>query len=180
MTTALGLPGYTFEDLHRPERLASLYDRFCEEVRAADPAFWREWDAYRQAPDAPRPPLALSNLLIAMAPHVSRFLQRLFEVDAPAEAIAESTRGAGRPLPLQGRLRPPPRAAAAQGRRARLRLRRRRRVVERMIADQQTSDRELAVARAGCALLDRERSAPAPSTQPLDPASSPPVPTAKP
>jgi hypothetical protein len=27
-----------------------------------------------------------------MAPHVSRFLQRLFDVDAPAEAIAESTR----------------------------------------------------------------------------------------
>ena len=27
-----------------------------------------------------------------MAPHVSRFLQRLFEVDAPADAIAESTR----------------------------------------------------------------------------------------
>ena len=36
--------------------------------------------------------------------------------------------------------------------------------VERMIADQQTSDRELAVARAGCVLLDRERSA---GAQPL-------------
>ena len=92
MTTALGLPGYTFADLHRPDRLASLYDRFSEEVRATDPAFWLEWDAYRRAPDAPRPPLALSNLLIGMAPHVSRFLKRLFDVDAPAEAIAESTR----------------------------------------------------------------------------------------
>ena len=37
-----------------PERLASLYERFCEEVQAADPSFWREWDAYRRAPDAPR------------------------------------------------------------------------------------------------------------------------------
>ena len=91
-TTPLGVPGYTFADLHEPERLASLYDRFCEEASAADPALWREWDAYRQAPDAPRPPLVVSNLLVGMAPHVSRFLRRLFTVDAPAAAIAESTR----------------------------------------------------------------------------------------
>src|SRR3954470_11571617 len=91
-TTSLGVPGYTFADLHDPERLASLYERFCEEAAAADPALWREWDAYRQAPDAPRPPVVLSNLLIAMAPHVSRFVKRLFDVDAPASAIAESTR----------------------------------------------------------------------------------------
>ena len=63
-SSSLGVPGYTFADLHDPERLASFYERFCEEVEAADPVFWREWDAYRQAPDAPRPPVALSNLLI--------------------------------------------------------------------------------------------------------------------
>ena len=159
MTTALGLPGYTFEDLHRPDRLASLYDRFCEEVLATDPAFWLEWEAYRHAPDAPRPPLTLSNLLTGMAPHVSRFLQRLFEVDAPAEAIAESTRAQDdlfrfkvdfvrrRALPL---LKGGARVSASAEDDA---------IVERMIADQQTSDRELAVARAGCALLDREKSA---------------------
>ena len=79
-TTALGVAGYTFGDLHDADRLASLYERFCEEVRAADAAFWREWDAYRAAPDAPRPPIELSNLLVAMAPHVSRFVTRLFQV----------------------------------------------------------------------------------------------------
>ena len=57
-TTPLGVPGYTFADLHEPERLASLYNRFCEEAAAADPALWREWDAYRRAPDAPWPPVA--------------------------------------------------------------------------------------------------------------------------
>ena len=91
-TTELGVPGYVFGDLHDPERLASLYERFCEEAQASDPALWRDWEAYRQAPDAPRPPIALSNLLIAMAPHVSRFVKRLFDVDAPAAAVAESTR----------------------------------------------------------------------------------------
>src|SRR3954465_6477618 len=89
---SLGVPGYTFADLHEPERLASLYERFCEETAVANPALWAEWDAYRAAPDAPRPPVALSNLLIAMAPHVSRFLKRLFDVDRPAAAIAASTR----------------------------------------------------------------------------------------
>src|SRR4051812_48846919 len=91
-TSSLGIPGYSFGDLHDPERLASLYERFCEGVQAADPVFWREWDAYRQAPDLPRPPLAVSNLLIGMAPHVTRFLERLFDVDAPARAIAQATR----------------------------------------------------------------------------------------
>src|SRR5213078_4250504 len=92
VATALGVSGYSFADLHQPERLASLYDRFCEQVEADDPSFWRDWNAYRLDPDAPRAPLALSNLLIGMAPHVSRFLRRLFDIDASSETIAASTR----------------------------------------------------------------------------------------
>ena len=87
----LGVPGYTFADLHDPERLASLYERFCEEVEAADPDFWAQWDAYRRAPDAPRTPVALSNLLVGMAPYVSRFLTRLFQVDSDLDAIRRNT-----------------------------------------------------------------------------------------
>src|SRR5438132_11269644 len=90
-STDLGVPGYTFADLHEPERLASLYERFCEEVQAADPGFWAQWDAYRKAPDAPRSPVALSNLLIAMAPYVSRFLTRLFQVGPDLDAIQRAT-----------------------------------------------------------------------------------------
>src|SRR5262245_63907231 len=56
-----------------------------QEVEAHDPAFWIQWDAYRRDPDAPRAPIDVSNLLVAMAPHVSRFLQRLFVVDAHAD-----------------------------------------------------------------------------------------------
>src|SRR5262245_10573124 len=90
--TKLGVPGYTFADLHDPDRLASLYDRFCEQVQADDPACWREWDAYRQFPDAPRSPIAHSTLLVAMASHVSRFIQRVFDVDRPAAAMVDTTR----------------------------------------------------------------------------------------
>src|SRR5262249_9775248 len=90
--TPLGVPGYTFADLHQPERLASLYDRFCEEVQAADSALWQQWEAYRRSPDASRPAVELSNLLIAMAAHVSRFVVRLFDVSAAVSGLAASTR----------------------------------------------------------------------------------------
>jgi len=170
VTTALGIPGYTFADLHHPERLASLYERFCEEVRAADPTFWLEWDAYRRAPDAPRPSLALSHLLMTMAPHVSRFLKRLFDVDAPADSLSDTTRAQDdlfrfkvdfvrrRALPLLKNGAHVPATAEDDA------------VVERLIAAQPTGDRELAVARAGCALLDAAQS---PSPQ----SPSPPVPS---
>jgi hypothetical protein len=73
-TMNLGVPGYLFSDLHDPERLASLYERFYQEVEAAVPELRGECEAHRAEPDAPRPPIALSNLLVALAPHVSRFL----------------------------------------------------------------------------------------------------------
>jgi NADPH-dependent glutamate synthase beta subunit-like oxidoreductase/NAD(P)H-flavin reductase len=166
--TSLGIPGYTFADLHEPERLASLYERFCEEAAAADPALWTEWAAYRAAPDAPRPPVALSNLLIAMAPHVSRFVKRLFDVETRASAIAAATHAQDdlfrfkvdfvrrRVLPLL-KNRTPVEATPADDA-----------IVEAMTAGEATDDRELAIARAGCRLLDREKALsqpPVPSPQ---------------
>src|SRR5262249_20430642 len=90
--TKLGVSGYTFADLHDPARLASLHDRFVEEVQAVDAALWREWDAYRRDPDPDPPAVALSDLLVRMAAHVSAFVRRLFHVEGAAEALAESTR----------------------------------------------------------------------------------------
>ena len=154
----LGVAGYTFADLYEPERLASLYDRFAEEVRATDPVLWADWDTYRKAPDAPRSPVATSNLLIAMAAHVSRFVTRLFSVGPELETIAEATREQDdlfrfkvdfvrrRALPLLkagGHVPRDPEDDAA---------------VDRLAARWgATVDRELAIARAGCALLDLEK-----------------------
>ena len=155
-TTALGVPGYTFADLHQPERLASLYERFCEDVQAADPAFWAKWDVYRKAPDAPRPPTELSSLLTGMAPHVSRFLARLFDVGAAADALVRSTtvqddlfrfkidfvRRRALPLLKTGRVAPSPADDA---------------VVANLVAGAAGEHLELAIARAGCVLMDREK-----------------------
>jgi NADPH-dependent glutamate synthase beta subunit-like oxidoreductase/NAD(P)H-flavin reductase len=156
--TPLGVPGYTFADLHEPERLSSLYERFCEEVAAREPAFWREWDDYRRSPDEPRSPLALSNLLVAMAPRVSRFITRLFDIDRPAADIAEATAAQDdlfrfkvdfvrrRVLPLvkAGKRLPPDPSVDAE--------------VDALVGPVADHDRELAIARFGCGLLDREKS----------------------
>jgi len=170
----LGVRGYTFADLHEPKRLASLYERFCEEVESADPALWRRWDAYRQAPDAPLPPLTLSNLLIGMAPHVSRFLRRLFDVDGAAEAVNSATHAQDDLFRfkvdfVRRRVLPMLKAGATIARTAEDDA-----IVEELIAAQGIDDRELALARAGCAILDAERapSTPAPGT----PAPSTPAP----
>jgi NADPH-dependent glutamate synthase beta subunit-like oxidoreductase/NAD(P)H-flavin reductase len=154
--TPLGIPGFTFSDLHEPEQLSSLYERFCEGVQAADPRFWSEWDSYRSAPDAPRPALEVSRLLVTMAPHVSAFVRRLFDIGPHADAIDEATRAQDvlfrfkvdfvrrRALPL---LKGGQHAASAEDD-AR---------VTGLVAGASAQDLELAVARAGCTLLDREK-----------------------
>jgi NADPH-dependent glutamate synthase beta subunit-like oxidoreductase/NAD(P)H-flavin reductase len=154
--TALGVAGYSFGDLHDPERLASLYERFCEEIEAADPELWQEWDAYRSAPDAPRPSIALSSLLVAMAPHVSRFVTRLFHIQPSVDALTAVTFDQDelfrfkvdfvrrRALPL---LRAGAHVASTPDDDA---------VVATWVANL-GDDPELAIARAGCALLDAEK-----------------------
>ena len=156
----LGLPGYSYADLYETDRLASLYDRFCEEVQAADDPFWAEWDAYRQAPDAPRPATELSSLLTRMAPHVSRFVERLFQVGDATAAIRAATRDQDdlfrfkvdfvrrRALPL---VKGGAHVEVTDADEA---------AVRRLAGvDPATpgADVELAIARAGCALLDREK-----------------------
>jgi hypothetical protein len=155
--SSLGIPGYSYTDLYDPERLSSLYERFCEQVGADNPALWAEWDSYRRDPDAPRPPVALSNLLIAMAPHVSRFITRLFDVDQPLAAIVRATQEQDalfrfkvdfvrrRALPL---LKGGAHVVSTPEDDA---------IVEALIASAGTTDRELAVAKAGCQLLDIEK-----------------------
>ncbi len=153
----LGVPGYTFADLHEPERLASLYDRFSEEVNAADPALWQAWDRYRQTPDAPPPPVEVSALIVRMSAHVSRFVTRLFDVSAESGAIVAATRAQDdlfrfkvdfvrrRALPLLKAGADVEATAADEA------------LVRALLDDGPGGDLEGKIARAGCALLDREK-----------------------
>jgi NADPH-dependent glutamate synthase beta subunit-like oxidoreductase/NAD(P)H-flavin reductase len=87
----LGLNGFTFADLHRPARLRELYLRFVEQVKTTEPELWAQWEQYRDVPES-LTAIARSNLIVAMAPHVSRFISALFGVGHEANALIEQTR----------------------------------------------------------------------------------------
>jgi NADPH-dependent glutamate synthase beta subunit-like oxidoreductase/NAD(P)H-flavin reductase len=152
----MGIAGFSYADLHRPERLRDLYGTFCDRVAAQEPELWATWDAYRQAPDAPRSPIERSDLIVRMAPHVSRFVANLFHVDDAWAGIAASTLELDalfrfkvdfvrkRALPLaKGAVRVEANPADT-------------RAVERLTQSFPHLDRERAIAAAGCVLLDRE------------------------
>src|SRR5918996_3424157 len=88
---ALGVAGFTFADLHQPAKLHALYELFCDEIRRSEPDLWAQWEAHRANPTA-LGPVARSNLIVAVAPHVSRFLTRLFGVGPQADQMVAATR----------------------------------------------------------------------------------------
>jgi NADPH-dependent glutamate synthase beta subunit-like oxidoreductase/NAD(P)H-flavin reductase len=150
----LGLPEFTFADLHEPARLADLYARFVADVVAAEPALWERWQAQTATPPGP---VDRSALLVALAPHVSRFIANLFAVGPEAEVLAAATRAYDdlfrfkidfvrrRALPLLKGGAPVPVTAADHA------------YVDAIMAGATAAGaRELLVARAGCALLDRD------------------------
>jgi NAD(P)H-flavin reductase/NADPH-dependent glutamate synthase beta subunit-like oxidoreductase len=153
---SLGIPGFTYDDLYVPSRLADLHDTFSRELLEADAALWHEWEAYRAAPDAPRPAIEVSDLLVRVAPHVSRFLARLFNVGDAVSQVSSHTAALDvlfrfkidfvrrRALPLV-------KAGAHAGiDPADVR------VVKELAAPWAQLDAESAIASAGCALMDRE------------------------
>jgi NADPH-dependent glutamate synthase beta subunit-like oxidoreductase/NAD(P)H-flavin reductase len=158
---ALGIAGFTFADLHQPARLHALYELYCDEVRRLEPELWAQWEGHRRNPGA-LGAVARSNLIVAIAPHVSRFLARLFSVGPEVEAMADQTRAYDdlfrfkidfvrrRALPL---LKGHAHVTATADDHA---------LVDRLVASvsggaavaDRSPEMELALARAGCRLLD--------------------------
>ncbi len=164
MSDALGIPGFTFADLHQPARLRALYELFCDEARRLDPELWAQWEVHRANPGA-LGHVARSELIVAMAPHVSRFLLRLFSIGPEADALAAETRVYDdvfrfkidfvrrRALPLLKTGKPVEATAEDH------------RYVDVVLRGLDTdAARELALSRVGCALLDREEAARAAGT----------------
>ncbi len=153
---ALGIAGFTFADLHKPARLRALYELYADDVRRTEPELWAELEAHRLTPTA-LGPVARSNLIVAMAPHVSRFIARLFGVGADVEAMTAQTRAYDdlfrfkidfvrrRALPL---LKAGARVDATAADHA---------LVDGSLSGlEDDGARELALSRVGCDLLDRE------------------------
>jgi NADPH-dependent glutamate synthase beta subunit-like oxidoreductase/NAD(P)H-flavin reductase len=87
----LGVPGFTYSDLYKSDRLRELLDVFDREVAEANPELFAKWDDYRLHPETPRTAVEISALLVSMASHVSAFVTRLFAIDAEVERLAAAT-----------------------------------------------------------------------------------------
>jgi NADPH-dependent glutamate synthase beta subunit-like oxidoreductase/NAD(P)H-flavin reductase len=86
----LGLADFNYSDLYKPERLRQLSAIFYSELRLADASLHADLMAYTKARGANlKGTRAESDLLIAAAPHLSRFVARLFNVEAERAAHAE-------------------------------------------------------------------------------------------
>jgi hypothetical protein len=84
---SLGRPGYSFADLFVPARLAELDAAFRAELGAADPDLAARFEAYRGG--ASGDPIADSELLIAVARHLSGFVAVLFGNQQPRQRLLE-------------------------------------------------------------------------------------------
>ena len=153
--TPLGIGGFTFADLHQPARLRELYARFVEQVKAAEPELWAQWEQYREVPES-LGPVARGNIVVAMAPHVSRFVSALFGVGADADALVAATRAYDvlfrfkidfvrrRAVPL---LKGGAHVEATADDHS---------LVDQILGSQDGHDEEMRLAAYGCSLLDRE------------------------
>ncbi len=84
----LGVDGFRYADLYRPERLAELLTLFEKGLAAADGELAKAYQAHRASPEA-LPKAQAADLLIKVGPHVSRFVARLFgsPANSPERAV---------------------------------------------------------------------------------------------
>jgi NADPH-dependent glutamate synthase beta subunit-like oxidoreductase/NAD(P)H-flavin reductase len=89
----LGIEGFTYADLYRPQRLHDLTEQFYIELEREDATLHAALVEYTRARGANlKGTKAESDLLIAASAHLSRFIARLFNVEREREAHAGSIR----------------------------------------------------------------------------------------
>lgn len=77
---AINIPGFTFHDLFKSEKLATLTNIFYERVELSDPALWQRFKTYRDSNGKGLSEIEVSNLLVDLARHLSSFVQTMFGV----------------------------------------------------------------------------------------------------
>ncbi|MFN2454644.1 MAG: FAD-dependent oxidoreductase [Pyrinomonadaceae bacterium] len=77
----LGIEGFNYQDLYRPESLRELAGAFYAELAVADAPLHAQLIDYITSRGGNLAAKAESELLIAAAPHLSRFVARLFDVE---------------------------------------------------------------------------------------------------
>ena len=88
----LGVPGFTFDALFDPARLADLSAHFDGWFASRAPEAHTLFAAYRACKGAGMSPVAVSTALLAAAPHVGAFVADLFGVTPETDAFAKDVR----------------------------------------------------------------------------------------
>jgi NADPH-dependent glutamate synthase beta subunit-like oxidoreductase/NAD(P)H-flavin reductase len=161
----LGIEGFTYGDLYRPERLRALAETFYAEVERTDPALHASLMGYVSARgENLKGTKAESDLLIEAAPRLSRFIARLFGVERERDALAEEIRAQDPVFQFKRFVQrralksfPAERAAGVEIEAADAALEALRRAA---FADTLKDDRELSVARMTVRLLEWEKNYP--------------------
>src|ERR671916_866203 len=161
----LGVEGFTYGDLYRPERLRALAEAFYAEVGREDAALHARLVEYVGARgETLKGTRAESELLIEAAPHLSRFVARLFRVEEERERLAEGIRAQDPVFQFKQFVQrratksfPAERAAGVDVEEADAALERLRQAA---FADTLGDDRELGVARMAARLLGWEKNYP--------------------
>ncbi|WP_394841609.1 FAD-dependent oxidoreductase [Pendulispora brunnea] len=91
----LGIPGFAYEDLFDPARLADLHTAFEADFAARAPEAHAQFDAYRRVRGEGMTPEQRSEALLAAAPHFSSFVGRLFGVEAELARLRDEVASRG-------------------------------------------------------------------------------------
>ncbi|HEX7313559.1 MAG TPA: FAD-dependent oxidoreductase [Pyrinomonadaceae bacterium] len=161
----LGIDGFNYGDLHRPGRLRALAEAFYAEVAGADAGLGARLKEYVGARgENLKGTKAESELIIEAAPHLSRFVARLFRVEEERERLADGIRAQDPVFQFKQFVQrratksfPAERAAALDVEAADVALERLRHAA---FADTLGDDRELGVARMAARLLEWEKNYP--------------------
>ncbi|MGZ3425003.1 MAG: FAD-dependent oxidoreductase [Polyangia bacterium] len=90
----LGIDGFSYADLYDPAKLRLLFERWHAELHAGSAELGARYDAYRATQGRDLAPQALSDLLVELAPTVSRFVARLFRVEDEWNELRQRTEDA--------------------------------------------------------------------------------------
>jgi NADPH-dependent glutamate synthase beta subunit-like oxidoreductase/NAD(P)H-flavin reductase len=88
----LGIEGFRYQDVFAPARLRDLFDVFCTELEARAPEVATSYEAYRACQGAGMTPEQVSAVLLALTPHVSSFVGRLWGVERELAGLADEVR----------------------------------------------------------------------------------------
>jgi NADPH-dependent glutamate synthase beta subunit-like oxidoreductase/NAD(P)H-flavin reductase len=158
----LGIHGFRYADLNRVRRLMALYQAFRDEIRAADPDLSARYECSRERYERGEGETD-SELLIAVARHLDRFLGKLFGIEKEVTELNRRTNGDRAVFEFKKRFldrlvlkSPPPRDELDAVNIADVEFRYRERVAEILPTGEWADDPERELAEVSLRLLDRQ------------------------